>query len=155
MIYRIALRMLGNDQAAEDVAREALVAAWRQLPSVRCDAGYPTGLLQIVICRALNYSSPARATSLTLNGDVTSAAEPAPEAARGLAADAVTAAVAALPPPQRVAIVLHRFEGLPSREIARITGSTDPAVRSHMRREGALAEALAAWPCHERTMPRS
>ena len=146
MVYRIALRMLGNDQAAGDVAREALVAAWRQLPSFRCDASYPTWLLQIVIRRALNYSSPARATSLNLNGDVISAAAgSAPEAARGLAADAVTAAVAALPPPQRVAIVLHHFEGLPSREIARITGSTDPAVRSHMRQgRRTLAETLAA-----------
>jgi len=100
MAYPVAVRMFGNDQAAEDVAREALVAAWRQLPSFRRDASYPTWLLQIVIHQALNYS--ARATWLNLNGDVISAARPAP-AARGLTADAVTAAVAALPPPQRVA----------------------------------------------------
>jgi DNA-directed RNA polymerase specialized sigma24 family protein len=47
-------------------------------------------------------------------------------------ADPMSAAVAALPPPQRVAVVLHHFEGLPDQEIARITGSTGPAIRGQL-----------------------
>ena len=147
MAYRVALRMVGNHQDAEDVAQDALVAAWRQLPGFRADAGFKTWLYQIVTRRALNYSSRARAESLDLPGDIKSvAAEPAQEAERGLTVDAVTAAVAALPPPQRVAIVLHHFEGLPSEEIARITGSTGPAVRSHLfRGRRTLAKTLTDW----------
>jgi RNA polymerase sigma factor (sigma-70 family) len=58
----------------------------------------------------------------------------------------VTAAVAALPPPQRVVIVLHHFEGLPSKEIALITGSSGPAVRNHLLQgRRTLAKTLADW----------
>ena len=114
MAYRVALRLLGNRQDAEDIVQEALVAAWRQLPGFRAEASFGTWLYQIVTRRALNHHSRARAARALddLPGDgVSAAAGPAGEAERGLTADAVTAAVAALPPPQRVAVVLHHFEG--------------------------------------------
>ena len=79
-------------------------------------------------------------------GATSPAEEPAQEVERGLTADAVTAAVAALPPSQRVVVVLHHFEGLPDQEIARITGSTSPAVRSHLfRGRRTLAKTLQDW----------
>jgi RNA polymerase sigma-70 factor (ECF subfamily) len=133
LAYRVALRLLGNPRDAEDVAREALVAAWRQLAGWRAGVSYPVWLCRIVVRRALDYGS--RATrSADLPGDASfQAAEPAQEAGPRVAADAFTAAaVAALPPSQRVAIVLHHFEGLPSAEIARITGSTGPALCSDL-----------------------
>ena len=65
---------------------------------------------------------------------------------RDLTVDAVTDAVAALPPPQRIAIVLRHFEGLSNAEIARITGSTIPAVRSHLfRGRRTLSQTLEQW----------
>ena len=149
MVYRVALRLVGNRQDAEDVAQEALVAAWRQLPGFRAEASFSTWLYQIVTRRALNHSSRVRVTASfdLLPGEAVSAATgPAQEAERGLAVDAVTAAVAALPSAQRVAIVLHHFEGLPSTEIARITGSTGPAIRGHLFRGGrTLATTLQDW----------
>ena len=52
----------------------------------------------------------------------------------------------ALPPPQRVAIVLRHFEGLSLAEIAGITGSSIPAVRSHLfRGRRTLSKTLAEW----------
>ena len=44
MAYRVALRLLGQHQDAEDVAQEALVAAWQQLPSFRAEAAFSTWL---------------------------------------------------------------------------------------------------------------
>ena len=146
--YRVALRLLGNRQDAEDVTQEALVAAWQQLPSFRGDASYSTWLFRIVTRRALNRIARAPAAdSLDRLGDVSGpTAEPAREVERVAAADAVTAAVAALPPPQRLAIVLHHFEGLPNSEVARITASTVPAVRSHLLRgRRTLARTLQDW----------
>jgi RNA polymerase sigma-70 factor (ECF subfamily) len=146
--YRVALGLLGNKQDAEDVTQEAFVAAWRQLPSFRGDASYPTWLFQIVTRRALNRVTRApAAASLDRLGDVSCpTAEPALEVERAATADAVTAAVAALPPPQRLAIVLHHFEGLPNSEVARITASTVPAVRSHLLRgRRTLARTLQDW----------
>jgi RNA polymerase sigma-70 factor, ECF subfamily len=146
--FRVALRLLGNQQDAEDVTQEALVAAWQQLPRFRGDASYPTWLFRIVTRRALNRITRAPAAdSLDRLSDVPCpAAGPAREVERTAAADAVTAAVAALPPPQRLAIVLHHFEGLPNSEVARITASTVPAVRSHLLRgRRTLAGTLRDW----------
>ena len=84
---------------------------------------------------------------MDLLGDISDAsAGPGQQAERNLTVDAVTDAVIALPPPQRVAIVLRHFEGLPLAEIADITGSTVPAVRSHLfRGRRTLSKTLAEW----------
>jgi RNA polymerase sigma-70 factor, ECF subfamily len=140
MAYRVALRLLGSHQDAKDVAQDALVASWQQLPSVQTDASYPAWLYRNVTRRALDLISGVRAASADV---VPAAAEAAPENGPGLPADSVIAAVAALPPSQRVAVVLHHFEGLPDQEIARITGSTGPAIRGHLLQgRRALARAL-------------
>jgi RNA polymerase sigma-70 factor (ECF subfamily) len=148
LAYRVALRLLGNHHDAEDVAQEALVAAWQQLPGFRADSSYSTWLYTIVTRRALNRLTRTRThESLDLLGEVASSAEePSRGAERSLTADAVSAAVAALPPPQRVAIVLHHFEGLSNEEVARITDSTVPAVRSHLYRgRRTLTRTLQEW----------
>ena len=148
LAYRVALRLLANHHDAEDVAQDALVAAWQQLPGFKANSSFSTWLYQIVTRRALNRITRTRTDeSLDLLGDVAIAAEePAREVERELTVDAVTAAVAALPPPQRVAIVLHHFEGLPNQDIARITGSTIPAVRSHLfRGRRTLTTTLQEW----------
>jgi RNA polymerase sigma-70 factor, ECF subfamily len=149
LAYRVALRLLGNRQDAEDVAQEALVAAWQQLPGFKADSAFSTWLYRIVTRRALNRITRRRVTeSLDLLGDDVGDAGDGPDrqAERNLTVDAVTDAVTALPPPQRVAIVLHHFEGLPLAEIAEITGSSIPAVRSHMfRGRRTLSKTLAEW----------
>jgi Sigma-70 region 2 len=43
LVYRVVLRLLGNPQDAEDVAREALVADWQQLPRSGCAGSSPGG----------------------------------------------------------------------------------------------------------------
>ena len=148
LAYRVALRMLGNHHDAEDVAQEALVTAWQQLPGFRADSSFPTWLYQIVTRRAVNRITRSRTTqSMDLLGDVSDArAGPGQQAERNLTVNAVTDAVIALPPPQRVAIVLRHFEGLPLAEIADITGSTVPAIRSHLfRGRRTLSTTLAEW----------
>jgi RNA polymerase sigma-70 factor (ECF subfamily) len=146
--YRVALRLLGNHHDAEDVAQEALVTAWQQLPRFKANSSFSTWLYQIVTRKALNRITRTRATeSLDLLGDLPDASdEPSQQTERDLTVDAVTNAVTALPPPQRVAIVLHHFEGLSNAEIARITGSSVPAVRSHLfRGRRTLSQTLQEW----------
>ena len=130
MAYRVALRLTGNHHDAQDVAQEALIAAWENLARFRAGSSFSTWLYQIVTRRALNKVSRARAaSSLDLLPDVADpAGEPAAQTERNLAADAVTDALVALPFPQRVVIVLHHFEGLSYAETASVIGSTGPAV---------------------------
>lgn len=146
--YRVALRLVGNHHDAEDIAQEALLAAWEHLDCYRAESGFPTWLYKIVTRRALNQITRTQATSsLDLLGDIAGpGAQPAETIERNQTVEAVAAAIAALPPPQRLAIVLHHLEGLPNDEVADITASTVPAVRSHLfRGRRTLARTLGAW----------
>src|SRR3984957_8092558 len=148
MAYRVALRLCGNHHDAQDIAQEALVSAWENLGRFRADASFSTWLYQIVTRRALNKLSRRRiADQADLLGDVADpVAGPAVQAERNLAVDAVTDALAALPFPQRTVVVLHHFEGLSYAEVADVTGSTAPAVRSHLfRARRTLGKRLEEW----------
>ena len=148
MAYRVALRLVGNHHDAQDVAQDALIAAWENLARFRSGSSFSTWLYQIVTRRALNKLSRGRAaSSLDLLRDITDPAEEtAMQAERNLAVDAVTDALAALPFAQRVVIVLHHFEGLSYAEVASVTDSTEPAVRSHLfRARRALGITLQEW----------
>ena len=148
MAYRVALRLTGNHHDAQDVAQEALIAAWENLDRFRRGSAFSTWLYQIVTRRALNKATRGRpVSSLDLLPDIADpAGEPAVQVERNLAADAVTDALLALPFPQRAVIVLHHFEGLSYAEVAAVTGSTEPAVRSHLfRARRALGKKLAQW----------
>ncbi len=148
MAYRVALRLTGDHHDAQDVAQEALIAAWQNLDRFRAGSSFPTWLYQIVTRRALNKVSRGRtASSLELVPDLAGTSdEPAEQAERNLAIDAVADALLALPFPQRVVIVLHHFEELSYAEVAAVTGSTEPAVRSHLfRARRALGKTLEEW----------
>jgi RNA polymerase sigma-70 factor (ECF subfamily) len=148
MAYRVALRLCGNHHDAQDIAQEALVAAWENLSRFRGDASFSTWLYQIVTRRAINKLSRSRITDQAdLLEDVTDpVAGPAAQAERNLAVDAVTDALAALPLPQRTVVVLHHFEGLSYAEVADVTASTVPAVRSHLfRARRTLGKSLKEW----------
>ena len=48
MAYRVALRLTGNHHDAQDVAQEALIAAWENLARFRGESSFSTWLYQIV-----------------------------------------------------------------------------------------------------------
>jgi RNA polymerase sigma-70 factor (ECF subfamily) len=148
MAYRVALRLTGNHHDAQDVAQEALIAAWENLARFRAGSSFSTWLYQIVTRRALNKVSRGRpVASLDLLPDLADpAGEPAAAAERNLAVDAVTDALLALPFPQRAVIVLHHLEGLSYSETADVIRSTESAVRSHLfRARRALGKKLEEW----------
>jgi RNA polymerase sigma-70 factor (ECF subfamily) len=148
MAYRVALRLCGNHHDAQDLAQEALIAGWENLDRFRADASFATWLYQIVTRRALNKVTRSRGTgSLDVLGELPDpAAEPAAQAERNLAVDAVTDALVSLPFAQRAVIVLHHFEGLSYAQVAAVTRSTVPAVRSHLyRARRTLGTRLEEW----------
>jgi RNA polymerase sigma-70 factor, ECF subfamily len=69
--YRVGLRLVGNHHDAEDIAQEALLAAWQHLDCYRAESSFPTWLYQIVTRRAQNQITRSPATSsLDLLGDI-------------------------------------------------------------------------------------
>jgi RNA polymerase sigma-70 factor (ECF subfamily) len=148
MAYRVALRLCGNHHDAQDIAQEALLAAWENLDRFKADSSFSTWLYRIVTRRALNKITRGRSADLTdLLDEVTDPGTgPAVQAERNSADDAVTAALAALPLAQRTVVVLHHFEGLSYAEAAKVTHSSVPAVRSHLfRARRTLGRKLEEW----------
>jgi RNA polymerase sigma-70 factor (ECF subfamily) len=148
MTYRVALRLCGNHHDAQDIAQEALIAAWQNLDRFRDDASFSTWLYQIVTRRTINKINRGRRDhSLDLLNDVPGhGAEPAAQAERNFAVDAVTDALDGLPFAQRAVVVLHHFEGLSYAQVAVVTRSTVPAVRSHLfRARRTLGIKLEEW----------
>jgi RNA polymerase sigma-70 factor, ECF subfamily len=148
MAYRVALRLCGNHHDAQDIAQDALIAAWENLARFKGDSSFSTWLYQIVTRRALNKITRGRAADpADLLDPVTDPGTgPAAQAERNLAGEAVTGALAELPLPQRAVVVLHHFEGLPYAEVAEVTRSSVPAVRSHLfRARRTLGKKLEEW----------
>jgi RNA polymerase sigma-70 factor (ECF subfamily) len=109
---------------------------------------FSTWLYRIVTRRALNKVTRGRAAELAdlLDEVADPVPGPAAQAERNLAVDAVTDALAALPFPQRAVVILHHFEGLSYAEVAEVTRSSVPAVRSHLfRARRTLGTKLEEW----------
>lgn len=130
-VYRVAFRLLANEHDAQDVARKALVLAWQRLPEFNGETSVVIWLYGLVVRAALEKLSQDRS-----QGAIDEApSSPAPEAtAGGGSGAAVDAALAALPPAERIAVVLHHFEGLTHEDIAIVTASTTPMVRKELLR---------------------
>src|SRR3954469_20216850 len=53
-VYRIALRMLGNESDAEDATQDAFVQAWTRLPEFRAESQFSTWMHRIATNRCLD-----------------------------------------------------------------------------------------------------
>lgn len=142
--YAGALAVVSRRADAEDVAQDAMLAAWGKLDTCRDPTRFRAWLLQIVRNRALNWVERRRLRDVpALLGD-----EPAdPHAPRlpdlGLRAR-LAAALASLPPAQRTIILLHDTEGWTHAEIAAHLGISVLMSRKHLfQARGALRRLLA------------
>ena len=128
LAYRILLRW----DVAEDVGQEVFLRVWSSAGDYQPTARFTTWLYRIVVNAALDARRRARRQPLRL--DEVSADPPAGAAPDHLVAAEmagnVAQAVAALPERQRIALLLHVYEGLRCREVAQVTGWSVSAVES-------------------------
>lgn len=147
--YAVALRVLGDRDEAEDVAQEAMMRLWRMAPDWRPgEAMVSTWLYRVAMNLCLDRKRRGRRTGTARLDDVPDPPDPgqsAPEQMQdGARADALQAALGALPERQRQAVVLRHIEELSNPEIAGIMEISVEAVESLTARgKRALAAALA------------
>ncbi len=148
--YRIALRLLGDRAEAEDVAQDSMVQAWQSLPGFRGDATFSSWLYRIVVNKSrdaqrrrrptLELDSPENADKLPRGLDPAGLVEGRAQA------EALRAAIAALPFDQRAPLVLREFENRSYAEIASILGLSEAAARGRLARARQhLVEQLREW----------
>jgi RNA polymerase sigma-70 factor (ECF subfamily) len=117
---RIARRILRNDAWAEEIVQEAFLRVWINAARWRPRAAFRTWLYRVVVNLCLNAKRRPADLPLIAAGDPPAADDAGMELERAERDRAVAAAVDALPPRQRAAIVLTYQEGLGNAEAASV-----------------------------------
>ena len=143
----LARRISGNDAGAEEIVQEAFLRVWIHAPRWRPEAAFRTWLYRIVINLTLNERRRPSGLPLAAAGD---SPDPAPGPDVALAARErdrlVSAAIEALPPRQRAAIVLTYHDGLSNAETAEVLDTSLSSVETLLvRAKRTLRAALAAY----------
>lgn len=141
-VRAVAMRVLGDPDAAQDATQEALVIAYRRLSTLRNRAMFGLWLLRITRREAVRLGR-RRVKTEPLHD------RPDPHADGRLAADAeeLLHAVDRLPGHERLAVMLRYFEGQGVAEIARVTGRPLGTVTKQLSR---AHERLRKWLKEER-----
>jgi len=146
-VYRLCYHLAGNAEDAEDWAQECFVRVYRQLGHYHPEMAFTPWLLRVSANTCINLAK-ARARRqerflLGLNegtmGETSRGAAPAPgdplRAVLGAEeAQSVHAAIEALPPALRQAVVLRVVEDLSFRELAEVLGVPLPTAATRVRR---------------------
>ena len=153
-VFRLAFRMTGNEQDAEDVVQESFLRAYRQLGRFESRANFGTWLYRIVANCSVDLMRAKQARHDQSRADSLDDLEAAPVAADGHGPERlaeseeigrkVTAALAHLTPIERAAFTLRHYEGRSIDEISRTLGlGTSAAKHSVFRAVRKLRTVLA------------
>jgi RNA polymerase sigma-70 factor (ECF subfamily) len=134
VVYAVALRVLGDTMAAEDVLQEVFLQLWRN-PGAFDAARGSLGAWLAVISRNRAIDTLRKRKPQTDIEDVIVSVEPdlASEADRSRAAEKVRGALGAMPPAQRSALEMAYFQGLSHSEIAGKTGEPLGTIKTRIR----------------------
>jgi RNA polymerase sigma-70 factor, ECF subfamily len=146
IVYAVALRVLCDTAAAEDVMQEVFMRLWRSPETFDSSRG-SLGPWLAVIARNRAIDVLRKRHPETDIEDVVVSVEPdmAGEAERGRAMEKVRGALGAMPPAQRSALEMAYFEGLTHTEIAAKTGEPLGTIKTRIR-AGLVALRKAVHP---------
>ncbi len=144
-LFAIAQRILRDVDRAEDALQDALVIAWRDLPSLRDPDRFDAWVHRLLtnICISQAARERRRVTQLRLMPQ--DQAAPADDLLSVADRDQLDRGFRRLTPNERAIIVLHHFVGYPLSEIAEMLGIPPGTVRSRLHHaHRAMRAALEA-----------
>ena len=140
MVYSVAYRMLGDAEAANDMAQESFISAYAGLNSFHFGSKFSSWLYRIAVNKCRDYlRGKKEMVSLDAIAEVSACRDLTPEEAASCrqTEDVIQKALNMLPEEYRELIILKHIEELDYKEIAAILGVGVNAlkVRSHRGRE--------------------
>ena len=158
-VFGVAFHRLGDFEDARDVAQDAFVKAYVSLPKLRDGAAFSHWLYRIAEGTAVDVLRRRRSDVSLESPDALSAdlgtagfslpphsphMPHSPVGDDALVARQVREALAQLPEPDRLAVVLHYVNGYSHAEVAQFLGTTAGAVKTRVSRAKAkLREEMA------------
>jgi RNA polymerase sigma-70 factor (ECF subfamily) len=149
-VYRLGLRITGSREDADEVAQDALWTAARKIGTFKGDSAFGSWLYRIAANAAYMKVRGRRAKGREISLDEvlpaldgqTAHFEPMADwssrvderALQNELRQVLEAAIDALPPDYRTALVLHDVEGMSNPDIAEALGISLPAVKSRVHR---------------------
>lgn len=130
-VFAIARRYVRDDAEAKDLTQRAFVRAFQGLAGLRGAGAFRTWLYKIVANLALNHLRDRARLRPTEDAGVDVAVDPV-GAGRMAAAEEharLRAAVAKLPPKQRLVLELRVYDELPFRDVAEVAGCSENAAK--------------------------
>ena len=147
-VYNVCLRILGNQQEAEDLTQEAFLRAYRNISHYDPNRPFGPWMRTLAANLCYNHLQKARLQRVPLEDERDQLADQPkknPEALLELSQEhqQLYIAIWQLPNNQRIALELRHFQGLTYQEMAQTMGLPLNTVRSHLyRARRKLAELL-------------
>jgi RNA polymerase sigma factor (sigma-70 family) len=132
-MFSLAYRMTHDREAALDLTQETFFTAFKEIRRFRGEASFSTWIYRIASNKAINYMRRKSLLSF-LSLEKTAPTEASYEMADNTQTQelgrAMTEAIAALPPKQKLVFNLRFYEELPFAEIADVTGKSVSTVKT-------------------------
>ena len=148
LVMSLAVRMLGNQQEAEEVAQDAFLKLWKQAAQWEPGRALASTWLRRVAANACIDRLRARRSRALLDGEEQSVgARQQLDLEEKDLQSAMMAALEKLPERQKLALTLCYFEGLGQREAAGFMEVSEHAFESLLARarRGVKAELSSSW----------
>ncbi len=135
-VYRVAWRVVRDDETAEDVAQEAFVRVFRHVHRFEERSSLYTWIYRITVNIALNRLRRDKFRQMVPLGDLqwedrSPESDPSHAAMSEELSHRVDAAVKALPDKQRAVFTLRFFEGMSHKEIAEVVGCSEGTSKAN------------------------
>ena len=137
-VFRLALRMCGNEADADEAAQEAFLSAWKALPNFRGDSRFSTWLYQLTSHAAIDLLRREKRQIAAEDITEVSVSDPGPspqqQAERSETRQAVRDAMGQLSPEYRQIVVLRFLQELSYEEIGAVLKLPPGTVKSRLNR---------------------
>jgi RNA polymerase sigma-70 factor (ECF subfamily) len=151
--YGLAYRILRDPHRAQDATQQALLGAWRDLPTLRDPERFDAWLRRLVVNASYVEARGERRWTARVRVLSTDLSNGPDVATSVVTRDELEAAFRRLSPDQRAVVVLHHHLGYPLTEIAATLGIPEGTARSRLHY--AVRQLRAALDADDRLLATS